>query len=266
MEIVKKDIDGGKAFDWGRTSANYAKYRDIYPQELYDALVERGLCVNGQAVLDLGTGTGVIPRNMYRFGAKWIGSDISENQIEQAKLLAEKAGMDIDFFASPAEDIDFSDSSFDVITACQCFWYFDYKKLVPKLFDMLKADGRLVVMQMAWLPFDDKIAGKSEELVLKYNPAWTGGGWTRQPVFIDDEVLKSFEIAERVEFDVNVHFTRESWNGRMKACRGVEASLSREDTEKWEREHIAMLNSIAPEEFDVLHYAAIAILRKKSTH
>ena len=263
MDITKKDIDGGKAFDWGRTSANYAKYRDIYPQEFYNALVERGLCVKGQSVLDLGTGTGVVPRNMYSFGAEWTGSDISENQIEQAKLLAEKSGMDIDFFASPAEDISFPSGTFDVITACQCFWYFDYKKLVPRLYDMLKSDGRLVVMQMAWLPFDDVIAGKSEELVLKYNPSWTGGGWTRQPVFIDDEVLKSFEIAERVEFDVNVHFTRESWNGRMKACRGVEASLSKEDTEKWEHEHIALLNSIAPEEFDVLHYAAIAILKKK---
>ena len=90
MDIVNKDIDGGKAFDWGRTSENYAKYRDIYPQEFYEALVSRGLCIKGQSVLDLGTGTGVIPRNMYRFGAEWTGSDISENQIEQAKLLAEK--------------------------------------------------------------------------------------------------------------------------------------------------------------------------------
>ena len=25
---------------------------------------------------------------------------------------------------------------------------------------------------MAWLPFEDAVAGKSEELVLKYNPEW----------------------------------------------------------------------------------------------
>ena len=36
-------------------------------------------------MLDLGTGTGVLPRNMYRFGATWYGTDISENQIVQAK-------------------------------------------------------------------------------------------------------------------------------------------------------------------------------------
>lgn len=73
-------IDGGKPFDWGRTSEDYAKYRDIYPREFYEKIFSRRLCVDGQRVLDLGTGTGVIPRNMYEYGAKWTGIDISEKQ------------------------------------------------------------------------------------------------------------------------------------------------------------------------------------------
>ena len=28
MEITNKNIDHGKAFDWGKTSEDYAKYRD----------------------------------------------------------------------------------------------------------------------------------------------------------------------------------------------------------------------------------------------
>lgn len=84
MNISDKSIDGGKPFDWGRTSADYARYRDIYPQEFYDTIIQRGLCTAGQSVLDLGTGTGVLPRNMYRYGAKWVGTDISKKQIEQA--------------------------------------------------------------------------------------------------------------------------------------------------------------------------------------
>lgn len=32
--------------------------------------ISRKLCINGQRVLDIGTGTGVLPRNMYRYGAK----------------------------------------------------------------------------------------------------------------------------------------------------------------------------------------------------
>lgn len=35
MDISNEHIDGGKAFDWGRTSADYAKFRDIYPPESF---------------------------------------------------------------------------------------------------------------------------------------------------------------------------------------------------------------------------------------
>ena len=45
MNIINQKIDGGKAFDFGRTSEDYAKFRDIYPQEFYDKIVERGLCI-----------------------------------------------------------------------------------------------------------------------------------------------------------------------------------------------------------------------------
>lgn len=96
MNISNKKIDGGKPFDWGRTSADYARYRDIYPQEFYDKIIKRGLCTSGQSVPDLGTGTGVLPRNMYHYGAKWVGTDISENQIEQARRLSQSMDIDAD--------------------------------------------------------------------------------------------------------------------------------------------------------------------------
>ena len=83
-EITDSRIDAGKPFDWGRTSADYARFRDIYPEIFYQKITDRGLCISGQHVLDLGTGTGVLPRNMYRFGARWTGTDISPEQIGQS--------------------------------------------------------------------------------------------------------------------------------------------------------------------------------------
>ncbi|MCM1165724.1 MAG: class I SAM-dependent methyltransferase [Lachnospiraceae bacterium] len=253
-------IDNGKPFDWGRTSEDYAKFRDIYPREFYEKIVSRGLCVSGQRVLDIGTGTGVLPRNMYRYGAKWTGTDVSENQIAQAKRLSE--GMDIDYYAMPAEELDFPDSAFDVITACQCFWYFDHGRAAPNLARMLKPNGRFVVLVMEWLPFEDGIAAESERLVLKYSPEWSGAGETVHPINIPDCYFGSFKLAYHEEYRLDVPFTRESWNGRMKACRGVGASLSESEIEQWEREHTAMLNGLAPERFEVRHYAAVAELEK----
>lgn len=261
VEITDKSIDNGKAFDFGKTSSDYAKYRDIYPQIFYDKIISRNLCVQGQSVLDIGTGTGVVPRNMYRYGAKWTGTDISAKQIEQAKILSK--GMDIAYYASSTEDLSFPANSFDVITACQCFWYFNHEQIMPMLHRFLKNDGRILILYMAWLPFEDEIAGESEKLVLKYSPNWSGAGETEHPINIPECYREKFELIYNEEYRLSVPFTRDSWNGRMKSCRGVGASLTQDELEKWEHEHIELLERIAPDEFDILHYAAIAELRKK---
>lgn len=261
MEIRNKSIDDGKAFDWGRTSEDYAKYRDIYPKVFYEKIARRNLCINGQKVLDLGTGTGVLPRNMYHFGAEWTGTDISENQILMARLLSDRSNMNIQYHTVAAEDIDFPDNTFDVITACQCFWYFDHKKIIPKLSHILKPNGRLLILYMAWLPFEDKIAGASEALILKYSPKWSGAGETKHPIKVPDCVYESFEETYQEEYEIEIPFTRETWHGRMKACRGIGASLSAEEIKRWESEHKHLLESIAPEEFSIKHYAAMLELK-----
>lgn len=64
----------------------------------------------------------------------------------------------------------------------------------------------------------------------------------------------------REEYDINVHFTREGWHGRMRACRGVGASLPEEKLKMWEKEHYEMLLDNADEEFDILHFVSMAEL------
>ena len=49
----------------------------------------------------------------------------------------------------------------------------------------------------------------------------------------------------------------------MKACRGTGASLSEEDFHRWESEPRKLLFEIAPEQFDILHYGAIAQLKRR---
>lgn len=264
MNISNKNIDQGTSFDWGRASREYARYRDIYPEEFYRRIAARNLCVKGQRILDLGTGTGVLPRNMYHYGAEWVGTDIAENQIKEAVRLSGEGGMNITYITASTEEIEFPDASFDVVTACQCFWYFDHKKIAPKLARLLKEDGRLLILYMAWLPFEDKIAGASEKLVLKYSPSWSGAGETRRPIPIPDCIYEYFDMVFHEEYDIMVPFTRETWHGRMRACRGVGASLPEEQLRSWDTEHKKLMEETAPETFDVLHYAALAELKKRN--
>lgn len=260
MDIVDSRIDGGTPFDWGRTSADYARWRDIYPPEFYQMIVGRGVGLAGQTVLDLGTGTGVLPRNLCQHGAHWIGEDISDEQIAQAQRLSR--GLGIDYRACAAEDVALPKASLDAVTACQCFWYFDHERLRPNLHRMLRPGGKLLALYMAWLPGEDAIAGASERLVLKYSPDWTGAGETVRPIEVPRCYEDGFKLTYHREFRLDVPFTRESWNGRVRACRAIGASLAPERVAAWEREHRTLLARIAPERFRVRHYAAVAELTR----
>ena len=107
------NIDNGKFFDFGKTSAEYAKYRDIYPKELYEKLYKLGVGHKNTSWLDIGTGTGVLPFNLCNYGASITGVDISESQIEVAKTLTiEKGVNNVSFLVSPAETTPFEDNSY----------------------------------------------------------------------------------------------------------------------------------------------------------
>ena len=254
-----KRIDNGNGFDWGKASADYAKYRDIYPPEFYRSIIDLGCCKSGQKVLDIGTGMGVIPRNMYKYGADFIGTDISENQIKFARELSK--GMNIQYLVSSAEELDFPDESFDAVTACQCFMYFDKQVIIPKIHRFLKQNGHFLILFMAWLPFESEIAKASEDLVLKFNPSWTGGGMTRYELNTPSWLMGLFEVANKITYEVDIPFTRESWNGRMKACRDVDASLPKEKISEFEREHMKLLSAF-PESFTIPHWVSILDLKK----
>lgn len=62
---------------------------------------------------------------------------------------------------------------------------------------------------------------------------------------------------------MEIPFTRESWNGRIKSCRGIGAELPEDKISLFEAEHKKMLYENAEEEFMVLHYCALLSFRRK---
>ena len=241
-----KDIDGGKAFDFGKTASAYATYRDIYPAELYERLRALGVAASGTAWLDIGTGTGVLPKNLYNPKASITGADISPEQIAFAKKEAEESGRDITYIAAPAEKMNLPSGNFDTITAAQCFLYFDREKMRGEIRRMIKPGGKFIKIFMDW-DYDDPVAAGSLRLVKEFNPGWNpGAGW------LDDIYDDLFPGRKTETFYAGIPFTRESWHGRMCACRGTLASMDAETFGKWEKAHIDYLDTF-PESFTVKH-------------
>ena len=235
-------IDKGNEFDFGRTSNDYAKFRDIYPESMYEKLKSFGIGKKGQKILDLGSGTAVLPINMAGTGAEFTATDISENQIAYGKKLAEEKGFDnISFKVCPAEDTGFDDNSFDAVTAVQCFHYFDAEKVSKEILRVLKPRGTFCKIFMDWLPYEDEVIAEMESLVLRYNPDWSGKGFKEFNYTFPEWAENKFE-PERIEsYNTVLEFSKEAWLGRIKSCRGVGASLSEEKVREFESEYRKLL-------------------------
>ena len=260
-----KHIDNEQEFDWGKVAPDYAQYRAGYPESFYEVLAALGIGKPRQKILDLGTGTGVLARAFAKRGARVTAADISAHQIAEAQALAAQEGLDISFSVCAAEDIAFPDGSFEVISAGQSWLYFDAAVMIPKVLRLLVAEGCLVLTHLAWLPDKDSIAKQTEELVLHYNPGWTGAGYKGNipPVF--PWAQEHFELRTFHVMTAPVPFTRATWRGRIRACRGIGASLSAEEVERFDAEHSRLLATIAPDEFTVLHQMAIHVYVRKGT-
>lgn len=262
--ISKKNIDDGKEFDWGKTSEDYRKFRDIYPESFYDKLRQLGIGLKGQKILDLGTGTGVLPRGLYKYGAEFIGTDISLDQIENAKLISKELGMNIEYYARAAENTGMPSSYFDVITACQCFLYFDKELVLPEIKRMLKKKGKFATMWMAWLPNEDRVSNMSEDIILKYNPNWNGAGYTRMKIDKNEWSKFGFILDNIVSYDELIPFTIDSWAGRIIACRGIGASLSKELVNEFDMEHRELLKKNFTNDLKILHHILLTTFTVES--
>jgi SAM-dependent methyltransferase len=203
--------------------------------------------------LDLGTGTGVLARAFAQQGASVCGIDISPGQIKAARKLAQEDFVNVDFQVAAAESVPYPDHSFDVITANQCWFYFDLPKTIAEVKRLLRPEGVLVTSHFSWLPRKDRVARASEELILRYNPQWSAADW---PGIVPDFPLwaqKDFDRQGMFFFDEPVPFTHETWRGRIRASRGIGASLSPQEIERFDREHQHLLEGMVAKHFVVMH-------------
>ncbi len=246
-------IDEGKTEDWGKTTSDYLQYRPSPPKSLFTRLFSHGIGIENQKVLDLGTGTGFMAIEFAKNGSIVSAMDISKEQISMAKMISDWECLDIGYHTGPCEALPFKDHSFDVITANQCWLYFDLNKVIPEIKRVLKPDGKLVVSHFSWLPFCGGIAEKTEELILQHNPSWSASGYTGLIPVIPTWSIGEFNVETFFYYDEDIPFTRESWKGRIRASRGIGASLSKEEVQLFDSEHDKLLKQITTNYFYIRH-------------
>ena len=176
----RRAVDAAAAhIDWSRTSARLRRAPPGAAAAPVRPARALGVGLPGQRVLDLGTGTGLVARELARRGALVSGIDIAAGQIAAAREQAQRRGArDRLPGRRRPRRARFPTRASTPSTPSQCWMYFDVERTFAELRRVLQPGGVLVTTHFSWLPRADAVARASEALVLRFNPAWQGGDWS----------------------------------------------------------------------------------------
>jgi ubiquinone/menaquinone biosynthesis C-methylase UbiE len=209
--------------DFGIHSEDYAEYRPGLPASFYkriDAIIH----IKESRTLDLATGPGTIALELAALGSSVVGIDISAEQITTAKRVSKERNLEdkAHFMVANAEKTGLDTSSFDLVTAGQCWHWFDSAAAMAEAQRVLRPDGVLAIAHYSYLAGHSVVAKETEDLILEFNPSWTMAGWTGVfPELIDEVIHGGFRLVEQFCYQHDEEFSHARWRGRMRTCNGV---------------------------------------------
>ena len=212
--------------NFGLTADDYATHRAGFPASFFERVAAYGVGLPSQTIVDLGTGTGTVARGFAQKGCKVVGIDPSVSLMEQAQQLDQVAGVEVEYRVASAEESGLPAQSVDVVTAGQCWHWFDRPRAAREVARILRPDGLVVIAHFDWLPLKGNVVEATEQLILKHNPQWhLGGGSGLYPAWLRDLGEAGFRQIESFSYDEPAIYTPIGWRGRIRASAGVGASL-----------------------------------------
>jgi SAM-dependent methyltransferase len=253
------------AIDFGKTADDYGSYRQGFPERFFAQLQQLQLLRPAVRALDLGTGTGSIARGLAHAGCTATGIDIAAELLDQARRLDAAAGLEVNYQLAPAEDTGLPAASFELITAGQCWHWFDRPRAAAEVRRLLVPDGAVVIAHLDWIPLPGNLVEATEQLIRVHNPAWAmGGGSGMYPAWLRDLAIAGFSDLQTFSFDLDLVYTVEAWRGRIRASAGIAASLPPEAVARFDQELGELLARDFPGDPLSVHHRVWAVTARKA--
>ena len=127
-------------------------------QDFVDQLIGRTEILENQKILDIATGTSVIPRKIIKQkipGIQIAGLDITESMLRQGKKKISDLGINapIGLICADAMKLPFVDNSFDVIVSGLASHHMDIPVMLSEMKRVLKPGGLLSLIDAGTSPF-----------------------------------------------------------------------------------------------------------------
>ncbi|MEO6669634.1 MAG: class I SAM-dependent methyltransferase [Ferruginibacter sp.] len=185
----------------------YAKYRPVYPQELFDCITS--FVTAKKLVWDCGTGNGQTAAALSKYFDKVFATDISEKQIENA--VQEK---NIIYALESAEHSSLASNSVDMVTISQALHWFDFDKFYDEVKRVSKQEGIIAAWTYNLLQVDsitDKIINHYHfETLKKY--------WDKERSHVDNhysDIPFPFRAIATPDFSIKVNWNLADLEGYL---------------------------------------------------
>lgn len=252
--------------DFGRAAADYSRHRAGFPDAFFERIAAKGLICTDTRLLDLGTGTGSLARGMARRGCQTFALDLAPQLLSDARKLDKDANVHSSYFQAKAEQCAVASRSFDIVTAGQCWHWFDGPRTAREAARILVPGGWIIIAHFDWLPRPGNVVAATEALITQHNPAWAlGGGDGFYPEWLNHLGEAGFVDLETFSFDLNVIYSQESWRGRVRASAGVAASLAEAQVRAFDKDLRQLLRDSFPADpLDIPHRVFAVLGRKQA--
>jgi Methyltransferase domain len=205
--------------------------------EAAEVLVERVGARSGENLLDVATGTGNVAIPAALAGASVTGLDLTPQLLEVARRRAGEAGVDIHFVEGDAEELPFTDDSFDRVTSCFGVIFAPRHRYAANELARVAGPGATVAFT-AWTP--EGLSGQMFKTIGGYMPPPPPEAESPLLWGVEDHVRELFGDAELSFERLTVTFSHdspESWVAYNERVLGptVMTKAALEPQGKWEQ-------------------------------
>ena len=204
--------------NFSRQADSYAKYRPQYPRQLFDFILKH--TGKKQNVWDCATGNGQSAKALAKYFDKVFATDISQKQIDKAE-----PAKNIYYSVQPAEQTNFADNTFDLITVSQALHWFATNEFYK---EVKRVAGPSSVFA-AWSYSLLYISPEIDKQIRSFYTNVIGPYWDAERKYVDEEyktISFPFKEIAAPKFDMQYYWTIEELEGYLNTWSAVQKFIA----------------------------------------